>query len=117
MFFNSLGRAISVSIAQNIFSNSLPRELVKHAPGVDHTTVINAGATRLRKVVSADQLPGVLEAYSLALDQTFILPIAAAGSALLVSLFVRLSAYIFTIHKLLITLLICLDRAQECQRE
>lgn len=96
MFFNSLGGAIAISIAQNIFSNGLVAELHAHAPGVDTATIVNAGATHIRGAASAAQLPGVLRAYSAALAETFILPIAGAGLALLVSFMVRAPPQLFT---------------------
>ena len=88
MFFNSLGGAISIPIAQNLFSNALRTELVKYAPGVNPATVIAAGATHIREVVPLAQLPGTLVAYDGAITRTFILPIATAGLAFVVSGFV-----------------------------
>jgi len=81
IFFNSLGGAISISIAQNIFSNGLRSNLPKYAPSVSPEVVINAGATYLRKAVSAEALPGVLEAYMVALQQAYVIPIVVGGIA------------------------------------
>jgi hypothetical protein len=92
LFFNSLGGAISISIAQNIFSNELAKELPKLAPNVDPSLVARAGATHLREFVPPEFLPGVLEAYAKALQLTFIPPIAFAGLAFFVGLFVSLLA-------------------------
>jgi Na+/melibiose symporter-like transporter len=86
MFFNSLGGAISISIAQNIFVNSLKREVPKHAPGLDPQIVLGAGATFVRKVVPKELLEGVLVAYTNAIVSAFILAIALAGLSFLVSL-------------------------------
>ena len=86
IFFNSLGGAISISIAQNIFSNTLIKEIPKHAPGVKAATVIQAGATHIRDVVTPAQLPGVLEAYNIAVTNAYILGIVCAGIAFLCSL-------------------------------
>lgn len=88
MFFNSLGGAIAISIAQNVFSNTLVQEVPKHTTGVNPALIVATGATTLRKIVPADQLQGVLVAYTYALDRAFILPIAVAGAAFVVSLFV-----------------------------
>jgi hypothetical protein len=85
MFFNSLGGAISISIAQNIFVNSLAREIPKYAPQVDPRVVIGAGATFVRKVVPPQFLQGVLEAYTKAIVTAFIVAIATAGLATAVS--------------------------------
>ncbi|KAK5091212.1 hypothetical protein LTR05_001392 [Lithohypha guttulata] len=85
IFFNSLGGALSISIAQNIFSNALVSEIPKHAPSVDPRVVIAAGATHIRQVTPPDALAGVLQAYNNALTQSYILPIATAGLAFLCS--------------------------------
>ena len=84
-FFNSLGGAIAISIAQNIFVNSLSRDIPKLAPGVNPKIVIGAGATHVRDVVPAQWLPGVLQAYTNAVTSAFILAIAAGGIAFFVS--------------------------------
>ena len=84
-FFNSLGGAIAISIAQNIFVNSLSRDIPKLAPGVDPKIVIDAGATHVRDVVPAQWLPGVLQAYTNAVTSAFILAIATGAIAFFVS--------------------------------
>jgi MFS family permease len=86
LFFNSLGGALSISIAQNIFVNTLAREVPRRAPGVDAQAVASAGATNLRAVVDPRVLPGVLDAYNQAVVTAFVLAIAAAGAAFVVSL-------------------------------
>jgi hypothetical protein len=86
IFFNTLGGALSVSIAQNIFSNTLVKQLPLLAPDVSIATVIQAGAAHLREVLTEAQLPGVLLAYDKAVTTAFILPIATAGIAGLASL-------------------------------
>ncbi len=91
MFFNSLGGAIAIAIAQNIFSNQLIENVPKYAPNVNPGVVIAAGATHLREIVPADSLAGVLEAYAKALRTTFIPPIAFAGLAFIIGLGVCLS--------------------------
>lgn len=86
IFFNSLGGAISISIAQNIFSNGLVQEIPKHTTGVNPNTIIAAGATHIREVTPASQLAGVLEAYDIAVTNAFILSIACAVFAFVFSL-------------------------------
>lgn len=88
LFFNSLGGAISISVAQNVFSNTLVKTVPKFTTGVDAHQIAESGATTLRSFVPADQLQGVLRAYAFAIDQAFILPIAVACAALVVSFFV-----------------------------
>ncbi|CAN9405681.1 unnamed protein product [Alternaria alternata] len=53
MFFNSLGGALSISIAQNIFVNTLGKEVPKYAPGFDARIVANAGADELERCCAA----------------------------------------------------------------
>lgn len=89
IFFNSLGGAISISVAQNIFSNGLYTNVPKYAPEVTAQFVINAGSTHLREAVSAADLPGVLQAYMLSLNRAYIVPIAVGGIATIFACFVE----------------------------
>jgi len=89
IFFNSLGGAISISIAQNIFSNGLYTNIPVYAPMVDVQQVIMAGATHLRDVIQPALLDGLLLAYMLSISQAFILPIAVGGLATLSACFVE----------------------------
>jgi hypothetical protein len=86
IFFNSLGGAIAISIAQNIFSNTLVKELPKYVPDLDPHAVIAAGATNVGKVVPKEMLPGALEAYNKALTSAFLLPVAVGALSFLGSL-------------------------------
>ncbi|KAI4616461.1 uncharacterized protein J4E87_008727 [Alternaria ethzedia] len=86
MFFNSLGGALSISIAQNIFVNTLKKEVPRYAEGFDARVVAEAGATNLRGVVPGDVLPGVLHGYNNAIVTAFILAIATSSVAFFVSL-------------------------------
>ncbi|KAL6711052.1 hypothetical protein ACN47E_006927 [Coniothyrium glycines] len=86
MFFNSLGGALSISIAQNIFVNTLAKEIPRFVPGFDPKIIANAGATNLRNVVPAELLPGILEGYNKSIVTAFTLAIATASIAFLVSL-------------------------------
>ena len=88
IFFNTLGGAISISVAQNIFTNTLVQQIPIHAPGVNAATIIAAGATHVREISPPDQLAGVLVAYDMAVTRAIILPIAVGGIAFLCSLFV-----------------------------
>lgn len=86
IFFNTLGGALSVSIAQNIFSNTLVKQLLVFAPNVNVAKVLQAGATHFRDFLTPEQLPGVLLAYNKAVTAAFIMPIAVSGLAFLASL-------------------------------
>jgi hypothetical protein len=85
IFFNSLGGAISISIAQNIFSNTLVQQLPKYAPDIDPQTIVLAGATHIREVTPKESLAGVLYAYNVAVTNAYILSIACAGIAFIFS--------------------------------
>lgn len=89
IFFNSLGGAISISVAQNIFVNGLEMYIPTYAPDVNPLDVFNAGATHIPEVVSTADLPGILQAYMRSLNQAFILPIAVGGIAVGLAFFVE----------------------------
>ncbi|KAL6406284.1 MFS multidrug transporter [Ilyonectria robusta] len=78
MLGHIFGGAFSLSIAQTIFSNSLRTEIQYYAPEVNMRSIISAGATGIRKVASADSLPSILKAYSVAVNHVFYFT-AAAG--------------------------------------
>lgn len=86
IFFNTLGGAISVSVAQNIFSNTLIQQLPLLAPDVNVAAVIAAGAAHIREAVPAALVPAVIEAYNRAIMRAFIMPIALSSLAFLASL-------------------------------
>lgn len=89
IFFNTLGGAVSISIAQNIFQNGLYQNMPKFAPNVSAEAVIKAGATYLRQLIPPADLPGVLQAYMASLDQAFVLSIACGGLAVIFACFVE----------------------------
>ncbi|KAI9684239.1 MAG: hypothetical protein M1822_005712 [Bathelium mastoideum] len=77
----NLGAAVFLTLAQTIFSNSLRSEIRKDAPGVSAAAVIAGGARMLRMLVSAQQLPGVLRAYSTAVDSVMYLGVGLGALA------------------------------------
>jgi hypothetical protein len=77
-FSQTLGGALFATFANIIFGHSLLSGLEKYAPTVDAEAIVNAGATAIRDIVKPAELPGVLEAYSKALNHDFYL---AAGAA------------------------------------
>ena len=74
-FSQILGGAVFLSVGNNIFDSQLARNLAK-VPGIDVGSVVDAGATELRKMVSSTKLPLVLVAYNNALRATFYLTVA-----------------------------------------
>jgi hypothetical protein len=67
MFFQSLGGALFIAVAQSVFQNGLIDGLKKYAPELDPKLMINTGATAIRTVLKEtgqeDQLIPALKAY------------------------------------------------------
>ncbi|KAJ0108391.1 hypothetical protein J7T55_005368 [Diaporthe amygdali] len=78
-FVQGLGSAIIISVANTIFDDRLVTEISSRAPQVNPEAVIAAGATAFRKIVSADDLPGVVKAYAVSFDKTFYLAVAMSA--------------------------------------
>lgn len=80
MFLQGLIGSIVISIANTIFDNSLLSEIRVGAPSANAEAVLAAGATAFRKVVSPEQLPGVLSAYAISFDRVFYLAVGLAAT-------------------------------------
>ncbi|PVH99797.1 MFS general substrate transporter [Periconia macrospinosa] len=89
IFFNSLGGALSISIAQNLFISGLRRRIPRFTQGIDAQKIIDAGGVGIREDVPSDQLDNLLRAYNLSITDAFVLSIAAAGCAFVASLFIK----------------------------
>lgn len=73
MFFTQqLGGAIFLSVGQNIFTTHLTEKLSGVA-NLDTEAILHIGATELNRVVPADQLNTVVNAYSYSLTRVFIM--------------------------------------------
>ena len=57
----------------------------EHATSVDGQSIIDAGATGFRKIVSASDLAGVLSAYATSIDRVFYLAAAMGIGCFVVS--------------------------------
>lgn len=86
MFFNTIGGAIGISIAQNIFSNTLVKEIPIYVKSVDVHKVINAGAQGFRDVVAPSEVAGTILAYNKSITTAFVLAIAVSAMAVLTGL-------------------------------
>ena len=84
-FSYTFGGSLFLTIAQTIFSPSLVDGLKKYAPTVNAEAVITAGATAIQQVVKPEEVLGVLEAYSLAINRNFYLAAGASAGAFLFS--------------------------------
>lgn len=72
MFTQLCGGALFVSVAQNVFSNSLLENAAKDLPGIDLGALIKTGATNLKNIVPQNELQTLLEDYNGALQQAFM---------------------------------------------
>jgi hypothetical protein len=72
MFCQNLGGAVFISVANNIFDSRLAHEL-EQISNINLGSVLQTGATDLRKSIPSDMLPQVLVAYNRALRSTFYL--------------------------------------------
>jgi len=86
MFSQTLGGALFVSVAQNVFENRLLQGLQASVSDLDPAIVVNGGATSLVKNVPPADLAKVLVAYNNTLTQVFYVAIAMAALSLIGSL-------------------------------
>ncbi|KAI3326429.1 MFS general substrate transporter [Xylariaceae sp. AK1471] len=82
-FSQTLSSSIFLTVSQTIFQNQLISNLAAKAPEIDAASVISIGVTALRKSVTSEQLPAVLQAYNNALIQTFYVAVAASALSIL----------------------------------
>lgn len=86
-FFQALGGAIFVAVAQTLFQNGLIDTLAKDNIGIDGKIFINSGASQIKHVLEGmgrlDTLDQVLEAYMIGLRHTYYISVACAGCAFL----------------------------------
>jgi EmrB/QacA subfamily drug resistance transporter len=89
MFSQTLGGALFISVAQNVFTNQLIKNLKTVVPDLDPSIVLVVGATELKNQIEQRYLPGVLSAYNLALTQTFYVSVATATMSIVGAAFVQ----------------------------
>jgi len=85
-FFQTVGAAFTTSAGQSAFVNQLLAKLPETAPGVDAQLVIDTGATALRHVFSAEELPGIIQAYAHGIKAVFAVAAGISALACLVTL-------------------------------
>jgi hypothetical protein len=87
ILFQTLGGAIMISVAQNVFQNRLIANLKAVFPGLDPSSLLgNTGATNLQDVVPPEYVTQVLIAYNKALSSTFYVGAAMASLSVFGSL-------------------------------
>ncbi|KAJ9602155.1 hypothetical protein H2200_013275 [Cladophialophora chaetospira] len=85
LFFQTIGGAVFISAAQSGFANKLLHQLPSKAPTVDAGKVLATGATDLRRVFDAAQIPGILDAYMEGLRVPFAIAVACAALTFVIS--------------------------------
>ncbi|KAL9580252.1 MAG: hypothetical protein Q9212_004606 [Teloschistes hypoglaucus] len=79
IFVQTLGGALFISVAQNIFNNRLISNLAVDVPSIDPSVILRVGATSLREAVDPAQLHAILHAYNDSLTQTYYISVALAA--------------------------------------
>lgn len=86
MFSQTLSGAMFLAVSNSVLSNGLVTEIAKRIPNIDPDTVVNAGATGIRSIVTGeDMLLLVLEAYNVAVRHVFIIAVVCGALSFLVS--------------------------------
>jgi hypothetical protein len=84
-FFQSLGGAIFIAVAQAVFQNGLAEGVERDAPGIPPQIFINSGASQIPQVLEklhAEQyLTEVLTAYLDGLRNSYFITVACAAAA------------------------------------
>jgi hypothetical protein len=81
MFSQTFGGALFASVAQNVFTNQLLKNLESAVPDFPSGVVLATGATEIQHAVPAEFLPRVLAAYNKALTDTWYVSVALSTLA------------------------------------
>ncbi|KAI3320292.1 major facilitator superfamily domain-containing protein [Xylariaceae sp. AK1471] len=89
-FFQSLGGALFIAVAQTVFQNGLIEGIHQNAPQLDPKIFINSGASNIPETLAAmgqsNALEAVLTGYMSGLRNTYYISAAAAAAAFAVCL-------------------------------
>ncbi|KAI0407026.1 major facilitator superfamily domain-containing protein [Xylaria palmicola] len=80
IFTQSLGPSIFLVLSNVILLQGLKTQIPRHAPDVNPEAIIRAGATHFRAIVSTEDLPQVLVAYSNSISRVFYFIAAIAAT-------------------------------------
>ncbi|KAI0801577.1 MFS general substrate transporter [Xylaria sp. FL0064] len=78
-FAGTLSSSIFLVVGQSVFQNQFINNLVAKAPEVDAVSIFSQGPAALRALVTAEQLPEVLQVYNEAIIDTFYVGVAASA--------------------------------------
>ncbi|KAF2149849.1 putative MFS transporter [Myriangium duriaei CBS 260.36] len=85
LFFQTITGSVFVSVAQSLFTNRIVSYTAQNIPTLSPQTVVQTGATDLRKAFSGAELAGVLRAYMAGLKDAYTLIIPLTGIATLIA--------------------------------
>lgn len=89
-FFQSLGGAIFIAVAQTMFQNGLIAGVERDAPQLDPQLIIDTGASDIRQVLrdmgQEAAIDTVLGAYMMGLHSAYYISVATAGACFLTAL-------------------------------
>jgi hypothetical protein len=93
VFFQNLGGALFISVAQSVFQNGLIRGLAQYAPTVSPQAILGAGATEFRNVLASigqeDQVENVILAYMTGLRDSYRVSLSVACVAAVAACFLE----------------------------
>ncbi|KFY31150.1 hypothetical protein V493_01360 [Pseudogymnoascus sp. VKM F-4281 (FW-2241)] len=85
IFVQTIGGAFLVSAGQSAFVAKLSEYIVQSGPSISAPQVIGTGATEIRRVFAAEEVPIILRAYVQGIQTSFIVAIALAGACTLIA--------------------------------
>ena len=88
-FTQEIGGIVALSIAQNMFTNSLTRNLARQVPGLDPRVILKNGALGIRNIVSDEDAAGVKSAYNDAIVNVFYLALALTCLTMIGAVFIE----------------------------
>lgn len=83
LFAQTLGGAIFIAVAQNIFTNELVASLQGTIRDMDPRMILSVGATELREKVPKEALEPVIMGYNTALTKAFYVGVGTGAAAIL----------------------------------
>lgn len=84
MFAQTLGGALFICVAQNVFQNKLVSNVASaHIEGLNPQDVISVGATQVHKLIKPEYIPIVQAAYNGAVTNTFYVATALGAISML----------------------------------
>lgn len=93
IFFQTLGGALFVAVAQTVFQNGVVHAAKELVPDIDPGLLLATGATQLKDVLTKigkqDELHEVLKVYMVGLKDAFRVSVGLASAAVLAALFVE----------------------------